>query len=203
MSHALGIRLASRFFFGQSCDWLVGELGLSQSTSLFPFSTVIQLISKTYCADKPLVMTIQFDEFGVVPEPLLDDVQDKCLDKSRVWLLPYLTGTTVSIGINSITSSKITPKGIPLCPLDSSASMSSVHAAIDQAIAKATKEGESLDRANIKGLSELKGTIKLRMAVECLGYNPRNLQLFTMSLTRGMDGASTFSFQMFCVLRCC
>lgn len=171
MSEALGLRLASHFFFGQSGDWLIAQLGISRCQQLFPFIKVIELITERYCTDSPIILTLHMDEFGVLPSRLLDSLMEiiathmSAKHESRVWLLPYLTGTTVETGIKSITSSKISPKDILLGPLNPSASMSLVNAAIA-----------------ITDKKELIGTIDLRVAVGSLGDNPRNLQLFLVAL---------------------
>lgn len=128
MSAALGMRLASHFFFGQSCDWLIAELGFPRCRQLFPFRKVIQLISERCCTNSPLILTMHIDEIDLVPPSLLDEIMTiiathmSTNHASRVWLLPYLTGTTAEIGITSVTSSKISPKDMllePLAPLPS------------------------------------------------------------------------------------
>ncbi len=74
MLNILGLRLASHFFFGRSSAWLISELGLLQCAQAFPFLKVISLISSKFCTDKPLVLTIQLDEFGFVSADLLNEL---------------------------------------------------------------------------------------------------------------------------------
>lgn len=171
MSEALGLRLASHFFFGQSGDWLIAQLGISRCQQLFPFIKVIELIKDRYCADSPLLLTLHMDEFGVLPPHLLDKLMEiiathmSARHDSQVWLLPYLTGTTVEIGVKSITSSKISPKDILLGPLAPLASLSLMNKAIENSDKK-----------------KLIGTLGLRVAASSLGDNPRNIQLFLRTL---------------------
>lgn len=175
MRASLGMRLASHFFFGKTCDWLIDQLGILKCQELFPFGNVIQVIKNFYYKDKPLVLTLHIDEFGTLSTLALDELMKiiathmSTQHDSQVWLLPYLTGTMVEIGVSSISSSHLSPKDLLLRPLARSAS--------ELIVSNALKNTDKKDLA---------GTSLLRIAISSLGDNPRNIQLFLNVLARGL-----------------
>jgi hypothetical protein len=130
ISLVLGLRFASHFFFRKSANWLHSQLVNLNQLQHFDLGAVLELISEYYdCQKQPLVITVQIDEFDLIPALQLTQMLSiigyhMVYEQSRkVWLLSCMTGTTTVVGVNAVASSALIPHPILLPSLSPDHSM--------------------------------------------------------------------------------
>jgi hypothetical protein len=170
MDIALGLRVAAHFLFGKDSNWLKPKI-YEHHRHLFTFGEVLSYIGTQYAINKPLLLSLQIDEFGLIASESLNKIlrlfstHMSTRHNDRVCLLPYLSGTTTAVGLAAITLSQLQPQPILLPPLGEVSSEKILVTAL-QATNKAYLIGHKL----------------LPIATASLGNNPRNFQLFVAKM---------------------
>ena len=110
-SSTIGLQIASHFFFGVHVEKLTEVLSSMNATAVikqFTLDKVLLLISKQYASQKPILLTLQLDEFSQVPLSILKGiisflaVHMTSHHHLQVCILPQLSGTSTKIVIQEM-----------------------------------------------------------------------------------------------------
>jgi hypothetical protein len=124
----LGFYIASHFFFGKDSETTYStfiEIFNNRDIVYFKISNILSLINELYLQNnKKLLLTIQLDEFQELKRDLLNNlIRELAITITSkqiqygICILPILSGTDTTLGIQSISNSKLAVVNILVKPL--------------------------------------------------------------------------------------